>query len=82
MVRAVAVMLVAGALTPVALRPRGAYADLVYLAGSGTAWNQPATAALVVLKDVLGVKLEESEPSKDVGWWALFFGSGFVREVR
>jgi len=57
-VRAVAVILVADALAPVATGTHGAYANLVSEAGSGAARNEPTTAAFVVVEDLVGVKLE------------------------
>ncbi len=65
-VGAVTVVLVAGALATATL---GAAADanLVGDAGGSTARDEPTPAALVAAENVLGVQLEETEPSKMVG---------------
>jgi hypothetical protein len=65
-VRAVIVMLKAGALTPATLGTRGAHANLVNLAGLATARDEPAAAALVVGEYLLAHEFGDAETSQNV----------------
>ena len=60
MVATVAVVLVAGALAPIALRAHRAYANLIGEAGRGARGDEVATCSLVGDEYVLGMKLEET----------------------
>jgi len=71
-VRAVVMMLRALALAPIALGTN-ADANLVDPAGLSATRDDPPTASLVALKNVLSVKLEEAEPSKNIGGWCLLY---------
>ena len=79
-VAAMPVVLEADALALVALGA-GAGADLVELGGIGAGRDKPTPAALVGVKDLLTVKLEDTEPSQDVARNG-FAGSGFLGRSR
>jgi len=67
MVTAMAVVLIAGALAPIALRVHRRDVDFVDETGSGAVRDQVAPCSLIVREDVLGVKFEETLASKVLG---------------